>query len=180
MGIFENSPDDLADQLILLLAELKMELPSGAAEFKAASTDEWREARTTIIKPILFEDAFGRLFSKVGKEITEWNTSLGNYILINAIIQHVFFVRQTAKCRYNSAGELLPEDISALERALRNWQAGWRRNPESSLNPMDPNGPVAFNSTALLRLAYIRLNVDIGPGRALDTRDPYQIANAFR
>lgn len=45
---------------------------------------------------------------------------------------------------------------------------------------MDPNGPVAFNSTALLRLAYIRLNVDTGPGRGLDTRDPVQIANAFR
>ncbi|KAJ9623891.1 hypothetical protein H2203_005336 [Taxawa tesnikishii (nom. ined.)] len=44
---------------------------------------------------------------------------------------------------------------------------------------MDPNGPVAFNSTALLRLAYIRLNVDTGPGRALDTRDPVQIAHAF-
>jgi len=45
---------------------------------------------------------------------------------------------------------------------------------------MNPNGPVAFNSTALLRLAYIRLNVDTGPGRALDTRDSTQIANAFR
>lgn len=77
-------------------------------------------------------------------------------------------------------GELLPEDITALEQALRNWQIGWRRNPESSLDPMDPNGPVAFNSTALLRLAYIRLNIDTGPGRALDTRDPFQIANAFR
>jgi hypothetical protein len=67
----------------------------------------------------------------------------------------------------------------SLETALRNWQIGWRQNPESSLDPMNPDGPVAFNSTALLRLAYIRLYVDTA-GRALETRDPELIANAFR
>lgn len=166
--------------LILSIAEIKMVLPSSASEFKAASAAEWREAKKRAVKPTTFEDALGRLFSKGGRDITEWNSSLGSYCLIHAIIQHIFFVRQTAKCRYNSNGDLMPEDVSALELALRNWQIGWRRNPESSLDPMDPNGPVAFNSTALLRLAYIRLNVDTGPGRALDTRDPFQIANAFR
>jgi hypothetical protein len=75
---------------------------------------------------------------------------------------------------------MAPEDITSLELALRNWQIGWRQNAEPSLQPLDPNGPVAFNSTALLRLAYIRLNIDVGPGRALDTRDPIQIARAFR
>jgi hypothetical protein len=44
---------------------------------------------------------------------------------------------------------------------------------------MSPKGPVPFNSTALLRLAYIRLYVDTA-GRALDTRDPVLIANALR
>lgn len=86
-----------------------------------------------------------------------------------------------AKCRYNgSGGNLLSDEVVSLEQALRNWQLGWRRNPESSLDPMDPNGPVAFNSTALLRLAYIRLNVDTGSGLALDSRDPQRIADAFR
>lgn len=162
------------------IAELKMALPSSAAEFKAMNESAWREAHKKSVKPTTFEDALGRLFSKGGRNVTEWNSSLGSYILIHALIQHIFFVRQTAKCRFNSNGDLFPEDITALEQALRNWQIGWRRNPESSLDPMDPNGPVAFNSTALLRLAYIRLNVDTGPGRALDTRDPFQIANAFR
>ena len=157
-----------------------MMLPCSAADFKATSIESWQEAKSKAVDSASFEDALGRLFVKGGRDITEWNSSLGNYILIHAIIQHIFFVRQMAKCRYGSNGDLLPDDISGLEQALRNWQVGWRRNPESSLDPMDPNGPVAFNSTALLRLAYIRLNVDTGPGRALDTRDPYQIANAFR
>ncbi|GAB7349595.1 hypothetical protein MBLNU459_g0284t1 [Dothideomycetes sp. NU459] len=165
---------------LILNSELQMTLPSGAAEFRATDANEWREARKSAIKSTTFQDALGRLFSRGGRDITEWNSSLGNYILIHAIIQHIFFIRQTAKCRFNSDGDLLSEEVSSLEQALRNWQAGWRRNPESSLDPMDPNGPVAFNSTALLRLAYIRLNVDIGPGRALDSRDPQQIANAFR
>lgn len=165
---------------LILNSELKMTLPSSSAEFKATNVYEWREARKKATKSTTFQDALGRLFSRGGRDITEWNSSLGNYILIHAIIQHIFFIRQTAKCRFNSDGDLLSEEVSSLEQALRNWQAGWRRNPESSLDPMDPNGPVAFNSTALLRLAYIRLNVDTGPGRALDTRDPLQIAHAFR
>ncbi|KAL1304675.1 hypothetical protein AAFC00_003631 [Neodothiora populina] len=165
---------------LILNSELKMILPSSSEEFRASSEQDWREARKKAVKPTTFEDALGRLFVKGGRDITEWNTSLGNYIMIHAIIQHIFFVRQTAKCRYDGDGDLLPEDITALEQALYNWQLGWKRNPESSLDPMDPNGPLAFNSTALLRLAYIRLNIDTGPGRALDSRDPFQIANAFR
>ncbi len=31
------------------------------------------------------------------------------------------------------------------QHALCNRQLGWERNPESSLDPRNPNGPVAFN-----------------------------------
>lgn len=164
---------------LILNSELKMRLPCSAAEFKADTQSKWEEARARAGEPSQFQDALRWLFSGVGNESTKWHSSLGNYVLIHAIIQHIFFVRQTARCRYDSP-ELTMEDIAPLEQALRNWQLGWKRNPESSLDPMDPNGPVAFNSTALLRLAYIRLNMDTGPGRALGTRDPVQIANALR
>ncbi|KAF2453168.1 hypothetical protein BDY21DRAFT_388223 [Lineolata rhizophorae] len=165
---------------LLLNSELSLPLPASSAEFKATSATEWREARRKAHRPAGFQEALRRLFSRGGRDITEWNSSLGNYILIHALIQHIFFVRQTARCRFDGDGELAAEDVAQLELALRNWQIGWKRNPESSLDPMDPNGPVAFNSTALLRLAYIRLNVDTGPGRGLDTRDPVQIAKAFQ
>ncbi|PNS20504.1 hypothetical protein CAC42_5954 [Sphaceloma murrayae] len=166
---------------LIMNGELQLNLPSTATEFRADSASKWADARRRAhSEPPQFQDALGRLFVRGGKDITESNSSLGNYILIHALIQHIFVIRQSAKYRMNGSNDLLPEDVSALEQALRNWQLGWSRNPESSLDPMDPNGPVAFNSTALLRLAYIRLNVDTGPGRALDTRDPIQIANAFR
>ncbi|KAL1866144.1 hypothetical protein Plec18167_009143 [Paecilomyces lecythidis] len=165
---------------LILSSEIRLTMPCSAAEFKAPTAAKWREVRKGTGPEVDFQVALHRLFSRGQRNPTEWNSSLGNYVLIHALIQHIFFVRQIARCRYNSDGDLLPDDVSALEQALRNWQLGWKQNPESSLDPMDPNGPVAFNSTALLRLAYIRLNIDIGPCRALDTRDPVQIANSFR
>ncbi|KAK0109374.1 hypothetical protein ONS96_003189 [Cadophora gregata f. sp. sojae] len=165
---------------LILNAEIKLNLPSTAAEFKALSATAWKELRKKSTPEIGFQEALRRLFSRNGRELSESNSSLGNYILIHALVQQIFLVRQIANCRYDSAGEFTQEEFSSLEHALRSWQLGWKRTPESSLDPMDPNGPVAFNSTAILRLAYIRLNIDIGPYRSLDTRDPIQIANAFR
>ncbi|KAL1610116.1 hypothetical protein SLS60_001781 [Paraconiothyrium brasiliense] len=163
----------------LLTSEVKLTLPCSATMFRAPTENAWREAKKNGAPEILFQDALQRLFSKNGRDITQWNSSLGNYALIHALIQHIFFVRQVVRCRFDGPGELSQDDVSSLENALRNWQTGWKNNPESSLDPMSPNGPVAFNSTALLRLAYIRLYVDTA-GRALDTRDPVLIANAFR
>lgn len=165
---------------LILNSEVNLMLPSVSAEFKAPSALVWREARKKGSTEVNFQDALNRLFSRGGNEPIEYNSSLGNYILIHAIIQHIFFLRQVARGRFDGKKDMATEDVCGLERALRNWQIGSKRRPDSSLELQDPNGPVAFNSTALLRLAYIRLNIDIGPGRALDTRDPMQIARAFR
>lgn len=165
---------------LILNSELNLYLPCSAAEFKAPTRLKWLEARDRAGPQTNFQVALNRLFSHGGNEITECNSSLGNYILIHAIIQHIFFLRQFSRGRFDGNRDVAPEDMAATEQALRNWQIGWKRNPQSSFDPQDPNGLVAFNSAALLRLAYIRLNVDTGPGMALDTRDPVQIAKAFR
>ncbi|KAF2201196.1 hypothetical protein GQ43DRAFT_372076 [Delitschia confertaspora ATCC 74209] len=163
----------------ILTSEVKLTLPCRSAEFKASTAVAWKEARKRSVPEIQFHDALQRLFSRNGRNVTEWNSSSGNYALIHALIQHIFLVRQVARGRFDGPRELSPEEVCNLENALRNWQTGWKNNTESSLDPMSPNGPVAFNSTALLRLAYIRLYVDTA-GRALETRDPTLIANAFR
>lgn len=164
---------------LLLNSEISMPLPCSTAEFKAESEARWRDARARADPPAQFQDALRRLFSRDSETTPGCHSSLGNYVLIHAIIQHIYLVRQTIRCRVD-ADELTSEDVMPLEQALRRWQMGWNRSPESSIDPSDPNGPVAFNSTALLRLAYIRLNMDTGPGRALGTRDPLQIAQALR
>ncbi|KAK3329826.1 hypothetical protein B0H66DRAFT_542127 [Apodospora peruviana] len=183
---------------LILNSELGMRLPCSAAEFKADTPVKWQEIRRRKTraadpdrtKPAQFQDALRALFSRDDQKqanITDGHSSLGNYILIHAIVQHIFLVRQTARGRFDSSSDnLTPEDVAPLEQALRNWQLGWERSPESSLDPMDRhwghrNSPVSFNSTALLRLAYIRLSMNAGPGRlALGTRDPLQIARALR
>lgn len=165
---------------LILASELDLTLPCNAAEFKAHTASKWKEVRARSPPEVGFQVALHRLFSRKNNEINTYNSSLGNYVLVHALLQHIFFVRQISRYRLDHDGDLRSDDVANIEQALRNWQLAWKRNPESSLDPMNPNGPVTFNSTALLRLAYIRLNVDLGPGRALDTRDPIQIANAFR
>lgn len=164
---------------LLLNSEISMPLPCSTAEFKAESGAGWRDARAKADPPAQFQEGLRQLFSRDSETTPGCHSSLGNYVLIHAIIQHIYMVRQTIRCRVD-ADELTGEDVMPLEQALRRWQMGWNRSPESSIDPSDPNGPVAFNSTALLRLAYIRLNMDTGPGRALGTRDPLQIAQALR
>ncbi|KLJ11460.1 hypothetical protein EMPG_13349 [Blastomyces silverae] len=164
----------------ILNSELNLYLPCSAAEFEAPNHHKWLEARAKASPQINFQEALNRLFSHGGNEITECNSALGNYILIHAIIQYIFFLRHFSRGRFDGNRDVAPEDIASTEQALWNWQMGWKRNPQSSLDPQDPDGPVAFNSTALLRLAYIRLNIDAGPGMLLDTRDPVLIARTFR
>lgn len=161
---------------LILNSELHMRLPCNVGEFRAETEPEWKNIRAGAPQPLSFQNAIRQLFSQEFEPVP--HSSMGNYILIHAIIQQIFLMRQTTRCSLGS--ELTEQDTMPLENALRNWQLCWERNPESSLDPSDRNGPVAFNSTALLRLAYIRLNIDTGPGRALGTRDPIRIAQALR
>lgn len=64
-------------------------------------------------------------------------------------------------------------------RALRSWTSGWQQAPESSLDPNNENGPIPFTSSALLGLAYVRIYINLGPYRQLETRDPVRIAKAL-
>lgn len=71
------------------------------------------------------------------------------------------------------ANSLLPS------RGLRSWTTGWQQAPESSLDPNNENGPIPFTSSSLLGLAYVRLHLNLGPYRQLETRDPGRIAAAL-
>lgn len=67
----------------------------------------------------------------------------------------------------------------SLRRGLRSWTTGWQQAPESSLDPNNENGPIPFTSSSLLGLAYVRLHLNLGPYRQLETRDPDRIAAAL-
>lgn len=55
----------------------------------------------------------------------------------------------------------------------------WQQAPESSLDPHNENGPIPFTSSSFLGLAYVRLSLNLGPHRQLETRDPCTIATSL-
>ncbi|ETI23219.1 hypothetical protein G647_05017 [Cladophialophora carrionii CBS 160.54] len=166
---------------LILNSEIKLNLPDPANEWKATTAEQWQKLRQANAAPQMpFQTAFSRLFTKQNQATSTPISPLGNYILVHALIQQIFFARQLSLAWPGVAGSSLRmEDIAVLDRGLSSWKAGWKRAPESSLDPQNPNGPVAFTSTALLGLAYIRLHVDMGPLRHLESRDAAQIASAL-
>jgi hypothetical protein len=167
---------------LIMNAEVKLNLPEPADEWKATNAAQWKKLhQANATPPMPFQTTFNKLFSGAPASSNNPVSPLGNYVLIHAMIQQIFFARQLSRSWPGVIGtSLRPEDLTAFERGLAAWKAGWKRAPESSLDPQNPNGPVAFTSTALLGLAYIRLHVDMGPLRHLETRDPMQVALALR
>ncbi|KAL4788048.1 hypothetical protein BJX76DRAFT_353601 [Aspergillus varians] len=166
---------------LILNAELKLNMPCSHDIWKANNAAQWRRLlRTRHGSEVSFQDAFAKLFYKSSITNTAPISPLGNYILIHALIQQIFFARQLCLSAPSLHGtSLRPDDLNVLDSSLGSWKALWKRTPESSIDPQNPAGPIAFTSTALLGLAYIRLHVDLGPCRRLMTQDPLQIARAL-
>jgi hypothetical protein len=70
--------------------------------------------------------------------------------------------------------------FSISRSALQQWTLSWQQTPESNLEPLDPNGPLPFTSSALLSLAYVRNCFDIFQIRKLSTWAPDQIAQVLQ
>lgn len=66
-----------------------------------------------------------------------------------------------------------------ISRALRAWTSLWQQTPESMLDPNNESGPIPFTSSALLVVAYVRLSLDIGPYRHLESRSAEVIADGL-
>jgi hypothetical protein len=69
--------------------------------------------------------------------------------------------------------------MQVIGRALRAWTSLWQQTPESMLDPNNESGPIPFTSSALLVVAYVRLSLNIGPHRHLDSRDSDTIATGL-
>lgn len=169
---------------MMLARELNVELPSSEAEWKASNKQEWHEARKSSGLPRHdFQESLINLFD-TGEASWE-NSQLGNdgfsalggCALIHAIIQQIWLVRNAYLPHRRRNRHGLPIDnIDVFENALKRWSRFWERNQESSMDPISPHGPVTFTSTALLRLAYIRLHLDLGPVRSLSSWDAHTVA----
>ncbi|CRL27516.1 Transcription factor, fungi [Penicillium camemberti] len=148
----------------ILNQEVLLTLPSCGEEWNARNSQEWKRMR-----------------SFHGHQIHEpvATSAFANYVLIHGALQEIFFARNTSSLVDQATGSFSMSFVQAMESALRAWQNSWEATYESTLDPLSPRGPMGFNATALVRLAYIRLNANIGPHRQLSTRNPEEIARAL-
>ncbi|ROW03042.1 hypothetical protein VMCG_05708 [Cytospora schulzeri] len=183
-SIAYNSPP------VLFTSETNLLLPGPSRLWRAESAWAWREARPTVTyTEITLQDALTRLLHRPSQGPLNNLSSLGNYVLIHALIQHIYLLKQTSFAHaslFDIHRGLKAEDVEEVAQALRVWQMGFeehRLRITQSAQQMGsenfPGGPVSFDATALSRLAHIRLHTDLVPARALESREPYAAANIF-
>ncbi|PYI21449.1 hypothetical protein BO99DRAFT_472187 [Aspergillus violaceofuscus CBS 115571] len=136
--------------------EFELQLPCSCPEWTAPDSTTWlflrqgsQSTRST------FRDALrGLLSASQDSQLQGCIPSpVSNYVLLHGLVQMVMWVRILPA----SLGMAPSLDYQVLFRtALRRWTTFWQRTPESNLQPLDPNGPLPFTSSALLSLAYIR------------------------
>lgn len=180
---------------VLVTSEINMPLPGPSRLWRAENAWQWREARQSIPHmDIPFQDALTRLLSRPNGGTLNMLSTLSNYVMIHALIQHIYLLKQTSfsapQSTFTSSATydrgLKEQDVDQISQALRAWQMGFeehRMRITQSAQQMGsdniPGGPVAFDATALSRLAHIRLHTDLVPARALESRDPYKVAEIF-
>jgi hypothetical protein len=176
---------------LVLTSELNLFLPNPSRLWKAETAWQWQEARQTYPHMALaVQDAFSRLLNRPSQGPLQSVTSLGNYVLIHALIQHIYLLKQTSfaiTSPFELHRGIKPEDVEEVIQALKMWTMGFEAHRQIKASEGGPTmagdsvaaGPIAFNSTALYRLAYIRLSTDLSPSKSLETRDHMVIAAAF-
>ncbi|KAJ6130270.1 hypothetical protein N7512_003050 [Penicillium capsulatum] len=163
-------------------SEIHMRLPCSTKEWIANNPAEWEAAqRDRGPQQLFFQDALTLLFQKSRSAVPldPIPAPLGNYMLLHGLLQRIHMVSELSLPNGNHSATLPTEELNKIERALRSWTSVWQQAPESSLDPHNANGPIPFTSSALLGLAYVRLSLNLGPYRHLETRDPFTIASAL-
>lgn len=176
---------------LLLTSELNLYLPLRSRLWRAETAWQWQELRQSpAMADITVHEAFSRLFGRTSQGLPSQLSSLGSYVLIHALLQHVFLLKQTSFSSgspYDVHRTLKPEDVEEVTAALRVWQTSFEhrhqlRAAESGHFASTDSvlgGSLAYNASALLRLAYIRLYTDLPSSRALDTRDFMLVASGL-
>lgn len=164
----------------MLSSEIILPLPCSEAEFKAPDSDTWHSlSRAADDDDVLFSDCFKQLLQGGPLPKRHANTEFGNYMLMQSLLGQIYFDRHSTACLLSSSRTLPLPTISLYETAFSAWQSSWDLAIDSALDPSSFRGPLAFNSTAMLRLAHVHLAVDLPAQCTLAERDPEILAQAF-
>jgi hypothetical protein len=158
---------------LLWSSELHLRLPCCTSEWQATSAAQWTALqRDGKEDDMLFQQALSILLQGVtgAESVHPIPSPIGNYILLHALLQRIHVVRELSFPAATPA-TLPTTELELIGRALRSWTSLWQQTPESMLDPNNESGPIPFTSSALLVVAYVRLSLNIGPHRHLETRD---------
>jgi hypothetical protein len=134
-------------------AEPPLSLPCSEGEWRAADPDSWFVLHTfpTCAPTPTYTAALQSLFSETSDpNIGIRYSQFGSFIMINAICCQLW-----VHMKLRAAEPHI--DLHSIDRALDLWQRAWNADPESSMSPTSPHGPLSFNASALYRMANIRL-----------------------
>ncbi|KAJ6108440.1 hypothetical protein N7523_009763 [Penicillium sp. IBT 18751x] len=165
---------------LILNQEVALCLPSCEHVWRMDSSAAWDLYRqTSSAREIAFNVTLDRLLH--GRSVSDYGaiSSFSNYVLIHGLVQKIYLEHQAATCLPHSPSPMDSRLFKSLEIALRSWQSSWEATYESTLDPCSPKGPLGFNATALLRLAYIRLHTNTGLCHDLISVNPTQIGKLF-
>lgn len=158
----------------------KFPLPSSSELWDARNAEEWLLAKQYSMPQtsVTFGSALRILVD--GKSAAMGSalqlSAYARFILLQALIHRTLTLRQL---QVSSDDPLEPDQIKHLESALRRWQATWTSHSDHALDPLNPEGPLPFNSAAFLSLAYSRLHLNLAQHRHLESRDPDEVARSL-
>ena len=167
---------------MMLYRDLNVELACSERLWRADTRDKWLQQSLAEKPGLQFACAFQALFdsSTEPRDDFETRSPLSGHTLLQAIIQHIWLLQQAENLpvKHTLAST---EVANSVEFALKRWRATWETSdPSSDAAAPHSTGPMPFTSRALLRLAYIRINIDSGSSRAIATWDPQKIAKSLR
>ncbi|CAI7615774.1 unnamed protein product [Penicillium manginii] len=162
----------------ILCDEINLRLPCSCPEWTAPDAVTWNLLRqTTPNEQGLFRDTLNALLSPNYRP-TYSNSPVANYVLIHGLLQSIVWTRRSVSGTLSLASS---EDYEeTFDNALRRWTSCWQQTPESNLEPLDPNGPLPFKSSALLSLAYVRNCSGVSKSRNIFSWIPSKIAESLR
>jgi len=138
-------------------ADPRLSLPCSEAEWRASDPESWCILHNSANAPPTpsFQDALRDLFTPSSSSTSKTATGIryshfGLFIMIKAICMQLW---ARLKLRVAESDIKLPN----IECAIDQWQRAWGADPDCSMSPTSPHGPLSFNASALYRMANVRL-----------------------
>ncbi|KAI0806437.1 hypothetical protein GGR55DRAFT_690035 [Xylaria sp. FL0064] len=146
---------------LILNREIELQLPEFSQMWNSRNTLQWQMAHHQT--KCSFQHGLRALFEGNGFSEDRRVSSFSCYLLMIGLLQQIFHDRQSA-----GGGQPPPASVERIEIALRAWQVSWEGTDEPVIDPLSSKvSSFGLSSTALLRLAYIRLYFNRGTCRGV-------------